>query len=190
MALTIPYVFFGTLASALNNSKQPEKIKWFCRPPVAMQDKTIKLYKMKKIFTMCLGLVLTAAVFAADRRPDVTIISMKKYEIVVDGRTYYSNNRMLNIDNLRNGRHTIQVYDMSSNRGFSIFQRKRLVASKSFQLRNNDVKITIDRFGQLMITEDRFGRDDRFGKDDRDWNDHNGQDQRDDHGRNDRDRKF
>jgi hypothetical protein len=30
---------------------------------------------------------------------------------------------MMNIDNLRNGRHTIQVYDMSSNRGFSIFQK-------------------------------------------------------------------
>ena len=111
------------MASALNNSKQPEIIKWFCRLPVAMQDKTIKLYKMKKIFTMCLGLALTAAVFAADRKPDVTIISIKKYEIVVDGRTYYSNNRMMNIDNLRNGRHTIQVYEMS-NRGFSIFQKK------------------------------------------------------------------
>ncbi|HMK18792.1 MAG TPA: hypothetical protein VK492_11350 [Chitinophagaceae bacterium] len=146
---------------------------------------------MKKIFTMCLGLVLTAAVFAADRTPDVTIISMKKYEIVVDGRTYYSNNRMLNIDNLRNGRHTIQVYDMSSNRGFSIFQKKRLVVSKAFQLRNNDVKITISQFGQLTITEDRFGRNDRNGNDNRGWDDHNGVDQRDDHnGRNTRDRNF
>jgi hypothetical protein len=144
---------------------------------------------MKKIFTMCLGLVLTAAVFAADRRPDVTIISMKKYEIVIDGKTYFSNNRMMNIDNLRNGRHSIQVYDMS-NRGFSIFQRKHLVTSRSFQLRNKDVKITIDRFGQLTITEDRFGRDGRFGNDNKGWDDHNGQDQRDDHGRNDRDRKF
>jgi len=140
---------------------------------------------------MCLGLVLTAAVFAADRTPDVTIISMKKYEIVVDGRTYYSNNRMLNIDNLRNGRHTIQVYDMSSNRGFSIFQKKRLVVSKAFQLRNNDVKITISQFGQLTITEDRFGRNDRNGNDNRGWDDHNGVDQRDDHnGRNTRDRNF
>ena len=190
MALTIPYLFFGVMAPALNNSKQPEKIKWFCRLPVAMQDNTIKLYKMKKIFTMCLGLALTAAVFAADRRPDVTIISMKKYEIVIDGKTYFSNSRMMNIDNLRNGRHSIQVYEMN-NRGFSIFQRKHLVTSRSFQLRNNDVKITIDRFGQLTITEDRFGRDDKFGKDDRGWNDRNGQDQRDDRGgRNDRDRKF
>ena len=178
------------VASALNNSIQPEKIKWFCRLPVAMQDKTIKPYKMKKIFTMCLGLVLTVAVCAADRRPDVTIISMKKYEIVIDGRTYFSNSRMMNIDNLRNGRHSIQVYEMN-NRGFSIFQRKQLVTSRSFQLRNKDVKITIDRLGQLRISEDRFGSDDKFGKDDKGWNDRNGQDQRDDHGgRNDRDRKF
>jgi len=77
-----------------------------------------------------------------------------------------------------------------NNRGFSIFQRKHLVTSRSFQLRNNDVKITIDRFGQLTITEDRFGRDGRFGNDNKRWDDHNGQDQRDDHGRNDRDRKF
>lgn len=158
--------------------------------PVAMQDKTIKLYKMKKIFTMCLGVVLTAAVFAADRKPDVTIISMKKYEIVVDGRTYFSNSRMMNIDNLRNGRHTIQVYEMN-NRGFSIFKRKQLVANRSFQLRNNDVKIMIDRFGQLTITEDRFGRNDKFGNDDKGWNDHNNKDQRDDHnGRDNRNRKF
>ncbi len=134
---------------------------------------------MKKIFTMCLGLILTAAVFAADKRPDVTIVSMKKYEIVVDGRTYFSNNKMISIDNLRNGRHTIQVYE--SKQGFSMFKRKQLVASKSFQLRNNDVKITIDRFGNMNITEDRIGRDNRYGKDQRGWddNDHNGRDSRD-----------
>ena len=80
---------------------------------------------------MCLGLVLTAAVFAADRKPDVTIISMKKYEIVIDGRTYFSNNRMINVENLRNGRHTIQVYEMN-NRSFSMSKRKQLVARKSF----------------------------------------------------------
>ena len=189
MELTIPSQIFGTMALALKSSKQPEIIKWFCRLPVAMQDEIIKLNKMKKIFTMCLGLVLTAAVFAADKRPDVTIISMKKYEIVVDGRTYYSNGRMLNLDNLRNGRHTIQVYDMN-NRGFSIFQRKRLVASRSFQLRNKDVKITINQFGQLSITEE-FGRDGRYGNDNRGWDDHNGRDQRDDrNGRYDRNGKF
>ena len=86
---------------------------------------------MKKIFTLCLGLVLTAAVFAADKRPDVTIISAKKYEIVIDGKSYFSNNRMMSIDNLRKGRHTFQVFEM--NKGFSVFKRKHLVTSKPFQ---------------------------------------------------------
>lgn len=144
---------------------------------------------------MCLGLVLTAVVFAADRKPDVTIISMKKYEIVIDGRTYFSNNRMINIENLHNGRHTIKVYEMNSSR-FSMFKRKQLVASKSFRLRKNDVKITIDRFGHLTIKEDRFGREDKYGKDQRDWDNNRNKDQRDRddrddrNGRDNRDRRF
>ena len=88
----------------------------------------------------------------------------------------------MSIDNLRKGRHTIQVFEMNRG-GFSIFKRKQLVTSKAFQLRNNDVKITIDRFGNLTITEDRFGRDNKYGKDqrdDKDWDDHdhNGRDSR------------
>jgi hypothetical protein len=138
---------------------------------------------MKKIFTMCLGLVLTAAVFAADRRPDVTIISPKRYEIVIDGKKYFSGNPMMSIENLRNGRHSIQVYETTNN--FSFFKKKRLVASKVFQLRNDDLKITIDRFGHMTITEDKFGRrDNKFGKDDRGWDDHDRND------RNDRNRRF
>jgi hypothetical protein len=147
---------------------------------------------MKKIFTMILGLAFTAAAFAADRKPDVTIISMKKYEIVIDGKTYLSNNKMMEIQNLRSGRHMIKVYEV--NKGFSVFKRKQLVSSRSFQLRNNDLKITIDRFGQLNFTEDKFGRDgrfgndDMFGKDNKGWDDRNDRDGRND--RNDRDRKF
>jgi hypothetical protein len=137
---------------------------------------------MKKIFTMCLGLILTAAVFAADRKPDVTIVSAKKYEIVIDGKTYFSNNRMMSIDNLRKGRHSIKVYEM--NRSFSLFKKKQLVASKIFQLKNDDVKITIDRFGHLTIMEEKFGRGKRYGNDQRDWDD------RDRNDRNDHDRRF
>jgi len=137
---------------------------------------------------MCLGLVLTAAVFAADKRPDVTIISAKKYEIVIDGKAYFSNSRVMNIDNLRSGRHTIQVFEMNRG-GFSIFKRKQLVTSKAFQIRNKDLKITIDRFGHLMITEERFDRDNKYGKDqrnDKDWDQRNDKDW-DDHDHNGRD---
>jgi hypothetical protein len=128
---------------------------------------------MKKLFTLSLGLLIAAAMFAADRRPDVTITSMKKYEIVVDGRSYQAGDRTMNLDDLRNGRHTIQVYEPG--RGFSFFRRKNLVSSSAFQLRNLDVNITIDRFGNISIREDKYGRNDQRGWNDdhRGWGDQN-----------------
>ena len=64
------------------------------------------------------------------------------------------------MSSLFNGRHDVKVYKMK--RGL-FMNTKRLVASLSFQLRNSDMKINIDRFGQLHISESKFGRD---------WNDH------------------
>ena len=138
---------------------------------------------MKKIFTLALGLMLTVAMFAADRRPTVTVTSAKKYAVVIDGKRYFSNGNTINISSLFNGRHDVKVYKMK--RGF-FMNTRRLVASSSFQLRNSDVKINIDRFGQLQISESRFGRD---------WNDHNygkGNDRDHDHefGRRNHDGRF
>ena len=126
-----------------------------------------------------LGLTLAVAMFAADRRPTVTISAAKKYEVVIDGRSYASNSKLLSIENLRGGSHTIRVFEM--NKGFSFFKTRTLVASSVFQLRNMDMDITIDRFGRINIMEERSGRND-YGRNDR------GRDQRgwDDHG-NDRD---
>ena len=128
---------------------------------------------MKKIFTLALGLMLTVAMFAADRKPTVTVTSAKRYAIVIDGKQYFTNGNTINISSLLNGRHEVKVYKMK--RGF-FMNMKRLVASSNFQLRNSDVKIDIDRFGQLQISESRFGRD---------WNDHDygkGNDRDHDHG--------
>jgi len=117
---------------------------------------------MKKIFTLALGLMFTLAMFAADRRPTVTVTASGKYEIVVDGRHYTSNGNSISISNLFNGRHDVKVYE--ARQGF-FMRSKRLVASSAFQLKNSDVQINIDRFGQLQISESRFGRD---------WNDRDG----------------
>ena len=128
---------------------------------------------MKKIFTLALGLMLTVAMFAADRRPTVTVTSAKRYAIVIDGKQFLTNGNTINISSLFNGRHNVKVYKMK--RGF-FMNTKTLVASSNFQLRNNDVKIDIDRYGQLQISESRFGRD---------WNDHDygkGNDRDHDHG--------
>lgn len=120
---------------------------------------------MKKIFTLSLGLLLAVAMFAADRKPTVTVTSTRKYQIVIDGERYFMNGNTVNLSNLFYGSHDIRVYKMKP--GF--FSNRKLVASSSFQLRNSDVAINIDRFGQLQISESRFGRD----WNENDWNDHN-----------------
>src|SRR5438045_6525853 len=128
---------------------------------------------MKKIFTLVLGLMFTVAMFAADRRPTVTVTSTKRYAIVIDGKQYVTNGNTINISSLFNGRHDVKVYKMK--RGFFMNTRK-LVASSNFKLRNSDVNINIDRWGQLQISESRFGRG---------WNDHDygkGNDRDHDHG--------
>ena len=70
---------------------------------------------------------------------------------------------------MRPGMHSIKVYERS--RGF--FGRMRLVSSKNFYVRNNDVRITVGYNGYVNIDERRNdSRDDRRDRgwdNDRDW---------------------
>ncbi|MGB3007344.1 MAG: hypothetical protein WBC06_12590 [Chitinophagaceae bacterium] len=149
---------------------------------------------MKKISTLVLAGLFTMAAFAADRRPSVTVRANDNYEIVIDGRSYFNSNYgVLNITNLRGGRHTITVYE--ADRGRFSRRFKRVVASTSFILRGNDISILIDRNGRMMVKESRNQRGwDNNGRDrddnDRGYNDYdngynNGNDQ-DDRGKKDK----
>lgn len=122
---------------------------------------------MKRIFTLFAALFVTVALFAADRRPVVTVNSSKNYKIVIDGRSYYSNDRSIKLTNLHNGRHSIKVFEMKRV-GYN--QREKLVASTSFQVNRKNVQIHIDRFGNINIREVR--NNGRFDND-RDWDDRN-----------------
>jgi hypothetical protein len=162
---------------------------------------------MKKIFTLLTGLLLAVVVMAADHRPMVSVNSMKNYKIVIDGKSFFiRDNNTIRIVNMYNGRHSIQVYEM--NRGGFFGGRERMVASTSFNLRNKDVRILVDRYGRINIREikrnARFERNERDWNDrdfeDRDWNDRNwndrndrdsrDRDDRDHRDRNDHDRRF
>jgi hypothetical protein len=130
--------------------------------------------KMKTIFALLLGLFFTVALYAADRRPTVTLSGNRNFEITIDGRRYSDNDNYINISNLRNGRHSIEVYEFR--RG--LFGRtRRLISSRDFLLRNNDISINIDRFGTIQLYEDQYGRgrnngknNNGFGNDDRNYN--------------------
>ena len=117
---------------------------------------------MKTILTFAAGLLLTLSTMAADRPPSVTIKSNRNFEVVVDGRNYRNDNT-IRLDRMRPGMHSIQVYERS--RGF--FGRMRLVSSKNFFVRNNDLHITVNYSGYVNIDERRYDRRDR-GWDDND----------------------
>jgi hypothetical protein len=126
---------------------------------------------------MAAGLLLTITTMAAEHYSTVTIKSRNNFMIVVDGRTYYNDNH-IRLD-MRRGMHSIKVYERS--RGF-FGNRMRLVSSRNFFVRNNDLRITIGYNGFVDIDEkgnkrrngrwdndDRYDRDGRYG--DRDRND-------------------
>lgn len=141
---------------------------------------------MKKIFTLIAASLLTMATFAADRKPSVTVQTSKKYEIVIDGRSYFSNNAAtISLADLRSGNHTVIVYD--AGRGF--FQKnKRVISSSTFILRGNDINICVDQFGRVQMNESRMMQ----SKDAQNWN-KKGKDkgfQKDDHGRTDYKKHF
>lgn len=121
---------------------------------------------MKKMFTLFAGLLMTVALFAADRRPVVTVKKEANFKIVIDGKTYFDNDMTMKLSNLGYGRHTIKVYAMDK-RG--IFSRERLVSTAAFRVDNDDLRITVNRLGKIEIKE-RKNRG-RFDKNDRDWND-------------------
>lgn len=130
--------------------------------------------------------LLTVALFAADRRPTVTIQSGRNYEIVIDGKSYFSNNNgTMNLVKLRDGRHTISVYKVN-NQG--LFRKSRkMVSASAFTVRDNDIRIVVDFYGKIQVTESR----NKKGKGGWEMNDRNNNDhdmERQD--RNDRDRRF
>jgi hypothetical protein len=136
---------------------------------------------MKKVLLATMAaLFVSFAALAADRYPSVTIKSKRNFEIVVDGRTYRNDNT-IRLDRLSRGIHTIRVYEQ----GRGIFGRTRLVSSKSFYVRNDDLRITIDRNGYVDIDQVN-GRGRGWDNDDRDW----GRDRDRNWDRNDRDRDW
>ena len=130
---------------------------------------------MKKIFTLVLSSLFVVAAMAADRRPTVTVQSSKNFEIVIDGKSYSTSfGGDMTIPYLREGYHTIKVYS-SMGRTFFFGRRSRMLDATSFFLRDNDLNIRIDMFGNISVRELRGGwdRDDHgWGRNDRDnnWN--------------------
>ena len=124
---------------------------------------------MKKIFTLVTGLMIAAVVMGASHKPIVSLNNSKNYKVVIDGKTFFGSDMNIRLASFHKGMHHIKVYEMK--RGF-FGRTERLIDSETFLLGRRDVRIVIDRFGNINIREvkdkRRIGKDDRY---DRDWDD-------------------
>jgi uncharacterized protein YrrD len=119
---------------------------------------------MKKIFTLAFVSLFTISIFAADRRPSVTLTADKRYEVVIDGRSYASTlGSVMDVSLLnKNGRHTVKVYELK-NGLFS--KQKKLVSSSTFTLSRSSLDISVDRNGRIAIREEKDIRNNRNDND-------------------------
>jgi len=124
---------------------------------------------MKKIVTLMLSTLITMAVFA-DHRPIVTLKSARQYEIVIDGKSYFSHNgNTINIAGLSRGKHVVKVYEVDHRTVFRT--TRRLVSSTVFNINKRDVNIVVDVRGNVKVMEVKSKKHRRNGRG-YDWDDH------------------
>lgn len=123
---------------------------------------------MKKLFTLSFGMLMAIISFARQPQVTVTVYNASNnnidYDVSIDGRMYQGNSTV--ISDLYQGQHTLQVYEVRGNGFFGIGKKRTLISTQQFQLRNNDLQIDVDRYGQARINE--------YGNNDGGWNNNGG----------------
>lgn len=102
---------------------------------------------MKKIYFL-----LTVTLFAATLSLSAQRVMLRlynNYEVNIDGRYYGTN---ATVPTLSYGQHTVKLYEVQP--GFlGIGKKRNLVSSSTFEMRDNDVIIEADQYGQLRINQ-------------------------------------
>jgi hypothetical protein len=131
---------------------------------------------MKKIFTLA-AILLSITTFAADRnpRPNDSKVAIRSnsdafIQVFIDGKQYNMNRNGFIMDNIRSGRHRIEVYKVDN---YGRFRRRpqMVYSNTTFVKPWESLNININR-GERVFVDTRFDRDDRYyGRDDRRDND-------------------
>lgn len=119
---------------------------------------------MKTLFTFLLSSLVAFSAFAADATGRVTVhlTGNRDYRVLIDGRSYNGSSR-INLDNIRPGRHDIEIYPAQAGRA----RRVEPIYSGTFTVRSQyDMHIRVLPNGRVQFDEKRAGdRDDRYSRD-------------------------
>jgi hypothetical protein len=130
--------------------------------------------KMKSIFTLLLGGLLTTTAFA--NNITLNFSGNRNYQVLIDGRNVnasdYSGSNTIYLDHLRSGQHTIEVYRIKRSHGLFGNNSARTYSSYFNVSPQLDLNIVIDNRGSAQIYETRSngGRGNGRRNRDRDWN--------------------
>ena len=150
---------------------------------------------MKKIFTLA-AILLSITTFAANGKPGpndsklaIRSNSDAFIQVFIDGRQYNINRNGFVMDNIRSGRHRIEVYKVDN---YGMFRRRpQMVYSNVMVVKPwESLNININR-GERVWVDTRFDRDDRRGGYDRGGYDRDGRGRDNNYGRDyDRDGRY
>jgi hypothetical protein len=121
---------------------------------------------MKKIFTLA-AILFSITTFAAEYPgPNDSKVAIRSFsdayiQVFIDGRQYNVNQNGFAFDNIRSGRHRIEVYKIDNNGRFRR-RPQRVYSNVTFVKPWESLNINIDRF-ECVNVQTRLDRDDRRG---------------------------
>lgn len=123
---------------------------------------------MKKIFTLAAVLFSLTTFAAGNPRPNDSKMAIRSnsdafIQVFIDGKQYNINRNGFVVDNIRSGRHRIEVYKVDNNGMFR--RRPQLVYSNTMFVKPwESLNININRYERVGV-ETRLDRSDRRGYD-------------------------
>ena len=130
---------------------------------------------MKKIFTLA-AILFSVTTFAANGnpRPSDSKLAIRSnsdafIQVFIDGKQYNMNRNGFIVDNIRSGRHRIEVYKVD-NCGMFRKRPQMVYSNTTFVKPWESLNININR-GERVWVDTRFDRDDRYDRNGRWGND-------------------
>ena len=113
---------------------------------------------MKNFFTLLVATILTTSAFAYNEsKLTVTFAAKSNVQVVINGRSYQTNDNAIVLNNVQPGSHRIQIYKTNRNgnsNGRNRNDRNELLYATTVQVKPNyHLDIMVNRFGKALIDE-------------------------------------
>lgn len=135
---------------------------------------------MKKISTLLLSSLFSLSLLAFDgSRLSISAVGTSanaELKIEIDGRQFSMKNNSITVGYLGEGRHDVKIYK-EAKRTRNDFGRREIIFNKSITLKRGfHLDITVNRFGKVMLDEQKIDTQSEWYSDEDEYYDHEGWD--------------